>query len=108
MERISAGERKSTTGSHRCRRWRYASESYCQFVASGSVQSTRFFLVHRHAGTGKLTQTDWRTFTERIQPLVQQKMAFVNKPPRAALTLWIKPKITVKIKFAEWKECVLE
>ncbi|RAT95625.1 RNA ligase family protein [Brevibacillus sp. Leaf182] len=57
-----------------------------------------------HAGTGKLTQTDWRALTERIQPLVQQKMSFVNKPPRAANTLWIQPEITVKIKFAEWKE----
>ncbi|TQR36406.1 hypothetical protein C7Y45_10905 [Brevibacillus brevis] len=26
----------------------------------------------------------WRAFTERIQPLVQQKMPFANKPPRAA------------------------
>ncbi|MFG0214215.1 hypothetical protein ACFU8X_14010 [Brevibacillus porteri] len=60
----------------------------------------KWFSMYR---TG-MTQTDWRALTERIQPLVQQKMAFVNKPPRTADTLWIQPEITVKIKFAEWKE----
>lgn len=57
-----------------------------------------------HAGTGKLTQSDWRNLTERIGPLVQKSMPFVNKPPRTANTVWLRPEITVKIKFAEWVE----
>ncbi|MGG1661492.1 RNA ligase family protein [Brevibacillus sp. NRS-1366] len=55
-----------------------------------------------HAGTGRLTQNDWRNLTERIRPLVQKNMPFVNKPPRITNTVWLQPKITAKIKFAEW------
>jgi bifunctional non-homologous end joining protein LigD len=55
-----------------------------------------------HAGTGKLTQNDWRSLTELIKPLVQKNMPFVNKPPRTAHTVWLQPEITAKIKFAEW------
>ena len=55
-----------------------------------------------HAGTGKLTQNDWRNLTEQIQPLIQKNMPFTNKPPRTVNTLWLQPEITAKIKFAEW------
>ncbi|WP_425455627.1 RNA ligase family protein [Brevibacillus panacihumi] len=57
-----------------------------------------------HAGTGRLTQNDWRNLTERIRPLVQKNMPFVTKPPRTANALWLQPELTVKIKFAEWVE----
>ncbi len=55
-----------------------------------------------HAGTGRLSQNDWRNLTKLIRPLVQKNMPFVNKPPRTTNTTWLQPKITVKIKFAEW------
>lgn len=55
-----------------------------------------------HAGTGRLSQNDWRNLTELIRPLVQKNMPFVNKPPRTTNTVWLQPEITVKIKFAEW------
>jgi bifunctional non-homologous end joining protein LigD len=55
-----------------------------------------------HAGTGRLTQKDWRNLTELIRPLIQKNMPFVNKPPRTSNTVWLQPEITVKIKFAEW------
>jgi bifunctional non-homologous end joining protein LigD len=64
-------------------------------------QEGRFWYIG-HAGTGKLTASDWRAFTEKIQPLVVGKRPFVNKPERINNTIWIKPVITVKIQYIEW------
>ena len=61
----------------------------------------RFWYIG-HAGTGKLSQNDWRSLTERIRPLMQAEMPFVNKPTRAANAVWLRPEITAKIQFAEW------
>lgn len=57
-----------------------------------------------HAGTGKLTQTDWETFTRMIRPFLQDEMPFANKPSRIKGAIWVKPLITVKIKYTEWIE----
>ena len=57
-----------------------------------------------HAGTGRLTRNDWRDLTERISPLVQKNMPFINKPPRTTHTVWLRPELTVKIKYAEWAD----
>ncbi|WP_232696978.1 ATP-dependent DNA ligase [Brevibacillus daliensis] len=57
-----------------------------------------------HAGTGRLTNEDWRTLTKGIQPLIQNNMPFATPPPRNNSTIWLTPKITVKVKFAEWIE----
>ncbi|WP_400163387.1 DNA ligase [Brevibacillus sp. TJ4] len=55
-----------------------------------------------HAGTGRLTQADWRDLTERIKPLVRKDMPFVNTPAREKESVWLEPAITVKVQFAEW------
>jgi bifunctional non-homologous end joining protein LigD len=55
-----------------------------------------------HAGTGKLTQKDWRDLTKGIYPLIQADMPFSNTPPRYKQTIWLKPVITMKVQFAEW------
>lgn len=55
-----------------------------------------------HAGTGRLTQNDWRTFTEQTKSLVIPTMPFVNKPNRIPQAVWLQPTTTVKVKFAEW------
>jgi len=57
-----------------------------------------------HAGTGRLTQKDWRELTEAVKPLIQSATPFENKPTRLKGTIWLKPHITVKVKFAEWIE----
>ncbi|MED4581980.1 RNA ligase family protein [Brevibacillus choshinensis] len=66
-------------------------------------QEGRFWYIG-HAGTGRLTQEDWRNLTERVKPLVTEHMPFANLPPRTADTWWLKPELTVKIVYAEWKE----
>jgi len=55
-----------------------------------------------HAGTGKLTQDQWRSFTERVIPLAEPNRSFVNKPERIKDAVWLKPAITAKIRFAGW------
>jgi bifunctional non-homologous end joining protein LigD len=55
-----------------------------------------------HAGTGKLTQGDWRSITETAQSLKVEDRAFINVPERNNDATWVKPELTVKIKFMEW------
>lgn len=71
-------------------------------ILLGLFDNSGCFWYIGHAGTGRLTQSDWRKLTERIRPLVQQNMPFVNKPPRTADTLWLQPAITAKIQYADW------
>jgi len=57
-----------------------------------------------HAGTGKLTQNDWRKLTE-IVPIIQQPhMPFREKPSRFSHAVWVKPVLTVKVRYIEWEE----
>lgn len=55
-----------------------------------------------HAGTGKLTQADWRALTERLLPMTVPERPFVNEPQRSQDAIWIKPELTVKVQFLEW------
>ncbi|ADU31435.1 ATP dependent DNA ligase [Evansella cellulosilytica DSM 2522] len=55
-----------------------------------------------HAGTGKLTQNDWRILTNFVDQLKIAQKPFVNEPERAKDAQWIKPSLTVKIKYIEW------
>lgn len=64
-------------------------------------QEDRFYYIG-HTGTGKLTSDEWRALTERLSPLVIKDRPFVNHPERQRDTFWVKPKVTVKIQFAEW------
>lgn len=57
-----------------------------------------------HAGTGKLTASDWRELTEKIQPLVVSERPFINKPQRINEAIWLRPVITIKIQYMEWTE----
>lgn len=55
-----------------------------------------------HAGTGKLTQIERRLLTDEIQHLSIQECPFKNKPERMKDTIWLKPRLTVKVTFLEW------
>lgn len=60
------------------------------------------FLYIGHAGTGKLTQADWRALTERLMPLSVPRRPFANEPHRTDGAIWVKPELTVKVQFLEW------
>lgn len=55
-----------------------------------------------HAGTGKLTQQDWKSVTERARELTIREKPFVNQPERSKDAVWIRPDMTVKVHFMEW------
>jgi len=57
-----------------------------------------------NAGTGRLTSMDWRVLTEKIKPLLQNNSPFINKFDKINSILWVKPKISVKVKFISWTE----
>lgn len=57
-----------------------------------------------HAGTGNLTSQDWKELTAQIKPLIIKNKPFINAPERAKSAIWIKPELTVKIKYIEWPE----
>ncbi|MCL6460027.1 MAG: DNA ligase [Gorillibacterium sp.] len=60
------------------------------------------FIYIGHAGTGKLSQEDWRLFTTAIAPMIMKDRPFINLPERSKDALWLKPVFTVKIQFIEW------
>lgn len=55
-----------------------------------------------HAGTGKLTHSEWHELTARIQPLMIADKTFCNNPERSKEAVWIRPEIVVKVQFLQW------
>ncbi|MDW7673110.1 MAG: RNA ligase family protein [Bacillota bacterium] len=55
-----------------------------------------------HAGTGKLSNQDWKALTKIIEPLKITEMPFVNRPERLKTAIWVKPQIAVKIQYMNW------
>ncbi len=62
------------------------------------------FVYIGHSGTGKLTRQDWKGLTVTLQGLVTQKPPFSNTPDRHRDVLWVDPRITVRVQYAEWTE----
>ena len=55
-----------------------------------------------HAGAGKLTVADWRAVTERAAALATGQRPFRNRPGRDKDAIWVKPELTVKVRFMGW------
>lgn len=55
-----------------------------------------------HAGTGKLTQEDWRGITRMAETLAVEERPFINAPERMKDACWLQPNFTVKINYLEW------
>ncbi|MEW9702104.1 RNA ligase family protein [Paenibacillus sp. SI8] len=60
------------------------------------------FVYIGHAGTGKLSDEEWRQLTVQIQPLVRSSRPFINEPERSKDTVWLEPGMAVKVQFLEW------
>ncbi|KIL41213.1 DNA ligase [Gordoniibacillus kamchatkensis] len=56
-----------------------------------------------HAGTGKLTKSDWRHLTELLKPAVIRDRPFVNEPARHRDAYWVAPRLTAKVQYSEWR-----
>ncbi|MFC4597445.1 DNA ligase [Cohnella hongkongensis] len=55
-----------------------------------------------HAGTGKLSRTDWRRLTEQVAPLAVDEMPFANRPDRHQDAVWLAPRLAAKVQFLNW------
>ncbi len=57
-----------------------------------------------HAGTGKLTRSEWVDFTKVIDQLKVSESPFLHEPLKSKGVQWLKPVLTVKIQYMEWPE----
>lgn len=64
-------------------------------------QNNHLFYIG-HAGTGKLTNQDWREITQKLKVLIIESKLFINTPERSKDASWVVPKIAVKVQFLEW------
>lgn len=55
------------------------------------------------AGTGKLTQNDWRDLTKILGGLTTKECPFAKVHPEMKGALWVKPAITVNVQYSEWR-----
>ncbi|WP_082416029.1 ATP-dependent DNA ligase [Numidum massiliense] len=55
-----------------------------------------------HAGTGKLSQAEWRTLTALLHPTVTTEQPFANRPERHRDAYWVRPTVAVKVTYIEW------
>jgi bifunctional non-homologous end joining protein LigD len=68
----------------------------------GLYDEKGLFVYIGHAGTGKLSNQEWRELTERIQPLIRSSRPFVNEPERSKDAFWLEASLVVKVQFLEW------
>jgi bifunctional non-homologous end joining protein LigD len=56
-----------------------------------------------HTGTGKLTKEEWRNLTQILTPAVMNACPFAKKPQRYKDAFWVRPTITAKVQYSEWR-----
>jgi bifunctional non-homologous end joining protein LigD len=54
-----------------------------------------------HAGTGKVTNAEWRQLTEDIRPDLIASKPFANTPERMKEASWLEPKRVVRVQYVE-------
>jgi bifunctional non-homologous end joining protein LigD len=57
-----------------------------------------------HAGTGRLSKKEWRDLTPLLHSLSSEEQPFVNRPKRYRDAYWVRPHLTVRVKYMEWTE----
>jgi bifunctional non-homologous end joining protein LigD len=56
-----------------------------------------------HVGTGKLKKTEWTELTALLNPTIVNQQPFENMHPNMKGAIWVEPRLTVKVKFTEWR-----
>lgn len=57
-----------------------------------------------HAGSGKLTQKEWKELTGFLQSLQISEKPFINEAVQRKNVQWVKPLLTTKVQYIEWSE----
>ncbi|HHX49913.1 MAG TPA: DNA ligase [Clostridia bacterium] len=55
-----------------------------------------------HAGTGRITLEQWKTFTAEVRDLIIDQCPFVETPQRSQEAFWVQPFFTVRIQYIQW------
>jgi bifunctional non-homologous end joining protein LigD len=56
-----------------------------------------------HTGTGKLSKAEWRDLTHVLKPMIVKDSPFAKRPDRHKDAYWVKPALTVKVQYSEWR-----
>ncbi len=67
----------------------------------GMYDKNQFYYIG-HAGTGRLTQQEWRKLTIKLLQSTTKDRPFINLPERNSGVHWVKPAICVKVQYIEW------
>ncbi|MEK5443619.1 ATP-dependent DNA ligase [Fredinandcohnia sp. FSL W7-1320] len=70
----------------------------------GLYNHEKRFIYIGHAGTGKLSSSDWKDITTITNKISTNESPFFNRPERIKNTQWVEPLLTVKIQYIEWPE----
>lgn len=65
-------------------------------------QAGRFQYIG-HTGTGRLNQSEWKALTIRLFPDIVKECPFASRPERYKHAIWVKPSLSVKIMYTEWR-----
>lgn len=68
----------------------------------GLYDDNRHLWYIGHVGTGKLTKQEWRELSAVLRSRTVEEQPFVNRPQRHKDAHWVKPELTVKVKYTEW------
>lgn len=71
-------------------------------VLLGLYDDAGRFVYIGHAGAGRMTVEDWRNLTEQVKGMRIEERPFANVPERHKTAVWLRPTLTMKIKFLEW------
>jgi bifunctional non-homologous end joining protein LigD len=64
--------------------------------------SGRLFYIG-HVGTGKMKKSEWAELTAKLKPDVIGERPFHNVHPDMKGATWVKPRLTVKVQYSEWR-----
>lgn len=53
---------------------------------------------------GGFTDSELKEVFSQLEPLIQEKCPFKNKPPSSKAVQWVKPKLICEVAFTEWTE----
>ncbi|MCL6517687.1 ATP-dependent DNA ligase [Alicyclobacillus sp.] len=55
-----------------------------------------------HCGSGRLAAAEWRALHAALERNRIEACPFANRPERSARAVWVGPRVTVRIAYAEW------
>lgn len=77
-------------------------EGVVRAVLAGLYREGRLLFIGK-VGTGKLSAADWRELTERLTAIETPVCPFAGRHEEFRGARWVKPLLTAKIRYSEWR-----